>query len=186
MAKKIEPLLTVNDLDLMPDDGNRYEIIEGELFVSRAPSLTHQRIAGNLFADIKIYLRQNPIGEVFTTPGVIFTDFNGVIPDIVYLSNETRDKIASGEKVMGAPEIVIEILSPGLENIKRDRDIKRQLYGKYKVKEYWIIDSENKTVEIYILKDHILELNTLLTDKDLITTPILPGFSCNISDIFKI
>ena len=134
MAARIEPLLTIADLDSMPEDGNRYELIEGELFVSRAPSLTHQEIVLNLSAEIRDYLKANPIGKVWPAPGVIFSDFSGVIPDIIYISNERLDKIASGDRVAGAPDLVIEILSPGAENERRDRQAKRQLYGKYGVR----------------------------------------------------
>ena len=90
MSTQIEPLLTIADLDAMPDDGNRYEIIEGELFVSRSPFLTHQRVSVNLLVRISNCLVKNPVGEVLTTPGVIFSEFSGVIPDIVFISNERR------------------------------------------------------------------------------------------------
>lgn len=76
MATHIEPQLTVANLDIMPDDGNRYEIIEGELFVSRSPSLTHQRVSGNFFHSLKTYLVENPIGEILATPGVIFSELS--------------------------------------------------------------------------------------------------------------
>jgi Uma2 family endonuclease len=76
MAARIEPLITVDDLDLMPEDGNRYELIAGELIVSRAPSLPHQDILANLLTLIKVYLQQHPIGKVVPTPGVIFNKFN--------------------------------------------------------------------------------------------------------------
>src|SRR5688572_8557264 len=99
MTKKIDPELTISHLDLMPDDGNIYEIIEGELLVSKAPSLTHQRISRNVIEKFLFYLRDNPIGEILATPGVIFNNINGVIPDLVYLKNEIKDQIASGEKI---------------------------------------------------------------------------------------
>ena len=83
MTTRIQPLLTVADLDLMPEDGNRYEIIEGELFVSRAPGLTHQLIVVNIVWEVKVYLNLNPIGIVAPGPGLIFDDFNGVIPDLL-------------------------------------------------------------------------------------------------------
>jgi len=115
MATHIEPLLTVADLDIMPDDGNRYEIIEGELFVSRSPSLTHQSVSGNLFRSVDTYLIQNPIGRLWHTPGVIFSELSGVIPDLVFVSHERRNEIASGDRITGAPDLVIEIVSPGAE-----------------------------------------------------------------------
>jgi Uma2 family endonuclease len=133
MIAKVYPRLTVDDLDSLPDDGNRYEVIEGELFVTRAPGLIHQAITSNLDFVFRLYLKQNPLGEIFPTPGVIFSDFDAVIPDLVFISYERLDEIAVNERLSGAPEIIIEILSPGSENQKRDRQIKCQLYRKYGV-----------------------------------------------------
>ena len=181
MAANFEPVLTIADLDAMPDDENRYELIEGEIFVSRAPSLAHQRIVGNLLYAFKNYLRENPIGEVFPGPGVILSDFSGVITDVVYISNERREQIATGERITGAPELVIEILSPGTENERRDRHVKRQLYRKYGVKEYWIIDPQKLTIEIY--RTTRFKLAATLNIKDDVTTPLLPGFRCSATEI---
>lgn len=185
MSTLIEPLLTIGDLDAMPDDGNRYEIIEGELFVSRSPFLTHQRVSGNLFVRISNYLEQNPVGEVLATPGVIFSEFSGVIPDIVFISNERREQIASAERIMGAPDLIIEIVSPGSENERRDRVAKRQLYGKYGVKEYWVVDPQQRTIEAYARVGRNLKLQTVLQEQDELTTSLLPGFSCKVADIFR-
>ena len=181
MAAKLEPILTIADLDSMPEDGNRYELIEGELFVSRSPSLTHQRVAGNTFYFFREYLQKNPIGEVISGPGVILSDFSGVIPDLVYVSNERRKEIATGVKISGAPDLVVEILSPGAENERRDRHAKRQLYRKYGVKEYWIIDPAKLAIEIY--RTSKLKLVATLRLKDEITTPLLPGFRCSVRSI---
>jgi Uma2 family endonuclease len=186
MATHIEPLLTVADLDIMPDDGNRYEIIEGELFASRSPSLTHQSVSGNFFLSIKSYLVENPIGEIWATPGVIFSEFSGVIPDLVFVSNERRNEVAAGDRITGAPDLVIEIVSPGAENVRRDRLAKRQLYGKYGVKEYWIVDFENRTVEVYLLQGRTLKLQSILTEEDEITSSVLPGYRCKVETIFSI
>jgi Uma2 family endonuclease len=185
MSTQIEPLLTIADLDAMPDDGNRYEIIEGELFVSCSPSLTHQRVFKNLFVPISNWLAQSPIGEVVATPGVIFSEFSGVSPDIVFISNDRRDEIASGERVFGAPDLIIEILSPGSENQRRDRVAKRQLYGKYGVKEYWVVDPHQRTIEIYYLLGRTLKLRSVLQEPDELTTSLLPGFSCQVEDVFR-
>lgn len=185
MVTKIEPLMTVEDLDAMPEDGNRYEVIEGELFVSRAPGIPHQIVSGNLFYQIKNYLEQNPIGQVIATPGLVFSQYSGVIPDIVFYTHERGGDIISGERLVAAPNIVIEILSPGRENISRDRVAKRQLYAKHNVEEYWIIDSENRSVEIYALGSGALELVSMLRDQDKITSRVLPAFSCSVSSVFK-
>src|SRR5438034_1878219 len=100
MAARIEPLMTVEDLDGMPEDGNRYEVIEGELFVSRAPGLPHQRVTANTIKVFGNYLDLNPIGEVIPTPGLVFGKYSGVIPDIVFYTYERANKIISGERLV--------------------------------------------------------------------------------------
>jgi len=185
MAAKIEPLMTVDDLDTMPDDGNRYEIMEGELFVSRAPGLPHQLVITNIIGCFLRYLEKNPIGRIVTTPGLILSRHSGVIPDLVFYSHARGDEIIWHERLNAAPEIVIEILSPGRENLARDRVAKRKLYDKHHVKEYWIVDIENRSVEIYRLANQSLELHATLRNNDELTSPILPGFGCALSKIFE-
>jgi Uma2 family endonuclease len=185
MAARIEPLMTVDDLEAMPDDSNRYEVIEGELFVSRAPGLPHQILSGNIHYQFSSYLETNPIGRIVATPGLILSQFSGVIPDLVFYTHERGRNIIDKDRLNAAPEIVIEILSPGRENISRDRIAKRQLYAKHGVQEYWIADSENRSVEIYRLVDQELNLSAMLRLDDQITSPLLPGFSCPLSKIFE-
>ena len=184
MPIQIEPKLTVDDLHLLPDDGNRYELIEGELLVSTAPGLPHQRIITNVILEIGLYLRQKPVGEVITTPGVIFDIFNAVIPDLVYVSHERRDQIEHGGRLRGAPELVIEILSPGSENRRRDEVVKRQTYGKFGVEEYWIVDPEQRAIEVYRLSEGALLPVATLTEQDTLTTPLLPSFAIEPGIIF--
>ena len=186
MATRIEPLMTIADLDAMPDDEHRYEIIEGELFVSRSPSLTHQSVSGNLFMSIKTFLLENPIGGIWATPGVILSESSGVIPDLVYISHQRRAGIASGDRVTGAPDLVIEILSPGSENERRDRVAKKQLYGKHGVKEYWIVDFENRSIEVYQVRGHSMRLRARLSELDEVTSPVLPGYRCEVKTSFAI
>src|SRR6267142_125402 len=110
MAATIEPLMTVDDLEAMPDDTNRYEVIEGELFVSRAPGLPHQIVTTNIVYQFMSYLVQNPIGRIVPTPGLILSKYSGVIPDLVFYSHARGDEIIWNERLNAAPEIVIEIL----------------------------------------------------------------------------
>jgi Uma2 family endonuclease len=107
-----------------------------------------------------------------------------VIPDIVFFKRESTDRVVSGERLTSAPELVIEILSPGSENIRRDRVAKHRLYSKYEVPEYWLIDLNQKRVEIYRLRDKELRPSEILTGVDELTTPVLPGFSCLTNQIF--
>jgi Uma2 family endonuclease len=186
MSTHIQSLLTVDDLDLFPDDGNRYELIEGELFVSRAPRLEHQILVGNTYSKIRVFLDTHPLGLIVYGPGVVFGQFSGVIPDLVFISNEQRSDIASGDKITGAPALVIEVLSPGADNARRDRMAKRHLYAKYGVKEYWILDYRKRVIEVYVLEGEMLNLSAVFTDRDQITSTVLPGFRCSVADIFAI
>lgn len=186
MSTRIEPALTVDDLEIMPEDDNRYELIEGELIVSRAPGFTHQEILGNFYFHIKNFLNQNPIGRVVFTPGVIFNEYNSVIPDLVFISNERLAEVLLNERVMGAPELIIEIVSPGKENSRRDRIVKRQTYAKFGVREYWVVDPQSRSIEVYRLQEQSLELVATHTDTDQLTSSVLPGFACEVSSIFRI
>jgi Uma2 family endonuclease len=186
MRAAVEPLLTNSDIEAMPDDGNRYELIDGELFVSTAPSVLHQRCLMRLALALARYFEEHPIGEVLPGPGVIFDDYNGVIPDLIYCSFEREAEVlAGGDRFCGAPELVIEILSPGSSNEKRDRTTKRQLYSKRGVSEYWIVDPAGKAIEVYCSsRRHRLELVATLRGKEELTTPLLPGFGHRVSRVF--
>jgi len=186
MAARIEPLLTVADLDACPDDNNRYELIEGELFVSRAPGLPHQFVVQNLQIAFVDYLRGNPIGKVVPAAGAIFSDYDAVIPDLAFVRNERWDQVVTGEKFTGALDLVVEVVSAGAENRRRDLLVKRQLYGKYGVEEYWIVDPENRLVEVYRLRDDRMESVATLRNSDEITSPLLPGLRLSVSSIFNL
>ena len=179
-------LLTIADWDSLPHgDGNRYEIIEGELFVSCSPGLTHQIVSDNLVFLIRSFLKTNPIGTVVSTPGLILSNFSGVIPDLVFFSREQRDTIVIDDRLHGSPALVIEILSPGSTNIRRDRVAKLQLYAKHGVPEYWIIDPRIMTLERYVDQGSSLILLETLRYEDSLSTTALPGFSCQMSEIFS-
>jgi len=182
---------TVDDLDFMPEDDNRYELIGGKLFVSRAPHLDHQRTITNLLFQFSLYLKENPIGIIVTTPGVIFSQKDAVIPDLVFATHETVEKNVAGEdkkfegKFIAAPELMIEILSYGKQDIKRDRIYKRTLYGDYGVKEYWVVDGLFNTIEVYRLTDEGQQLVKRFEINETIETALLPDFSLKLTDIFK-
>lgn len=187
MASRIEPLLTVADLDAYPDDdGNRYELIGGELFVSCAPGISHQRVILNLEIALSDYLRANPIGILVPGAGAILSDYDAVIPDIAFVRNERWDQVVTGEKFTGAVDLVIEVLSPGAANRRRDLSAKRGLYGKYGVEEYWIVDTENLSVLIFRLEGPMLEEIVTLTGDEDVTSPVLPSFRLKVKTIFNI
>jgi Uma2 family endonuclease len=187
MASTIEPLLTVADLDAFPeDDGNRYELIGGELFLSRAPGIPHQRVLLNLELALSEYLKENPIGILVPGAGAIFGDHDAVIPDLAFVRHERWDRVVTGEKFTGAVDLVVEILSPGTVNRRRDLIAKHQLYGKYGVAEYWVVDSENQCVLVYRLQGETLEEISKLGAEDEITSPLLPNFRLEVNTIFDL
>lgn len=186
MASNIKHLMTVADLDAFPDDdGKRYELIEGELFVSCAPGLPHQLVLANLITEFKVYLKQNPIGTIVPGPGAVFSNYDAVIPDLVFVSNERWDGIVGNDRFVAAPDLVIEIVSPGSENRARDLKSKRRLYGKYGVQEYWIVDGENRSVLVFRLQGTVLEQVLFLKHDDELKTSLLPGLVLKLTEVFE-
>lgn len=186
MTTRNFPLVTVADLECMPDDGKRYEVIEGEIFVSSAPSLRHQRIVGRVQFRLELYLQEHPIGILVPGPGVIFSDYDGVIPDLVYVRRERWDAVVTGERFTGAPDLIVEVLSPGSENARRDRVIKSQLYSRFRVPEYWIVDAEARAIEQYRLGEQGLELAATFTETDVLTSDLFPGLRIPVGPIFDL
>lgn len=186
MSVTVLPLLTVSDLGALPEDGQKYELIGGSLYVSRAPHIQHQLAISNITGRFYAYLSENFIGRIVPGPGVIFTEYDAVIPDLVFLSNESYGRIISPEgKLKAAPELAIEILSAGADNVRRDRVVKRKLYGEHGVKEYWIVDVLTLSVEVYRLQGSGLELIETRKVGDAVTSPLLPNFKLQVADIFQ-
>ncbi|MFW6083934.1 MAG: Uma2 family endonuclease [Gemmatimonadota bacterium] len=146
------PQITWDDVQQLPDDGNRYEAIEGGLYMTPAPSVRHQRILFRLQRELAVLLVDSGHGEILFAPvGVRFpATQEGVQPDILFVSNERRGIVAPDE-LKGAPDLVVEILSPN--TAARDRDLKRRLYQRQGVAEYWIVDPEAKSVDVWRFGD---------------------------------
>jgi Uma2 family endonuclease len=177
--------LTNADVEAMPDDGNRYELIDGELYVSGPPSFSHQTILVNIGGAFLEYLRGHPIGRIIPGVGVIFDDNNGVIPDLIFVTNERLRKTLGGGRFHAAPEIVIEILSPGSSNERRDRHVKYTLYAARGAGEYWIVDPENRSIEVHRRNqagELVFEKSLLPGDE--LHSDILPEFRVRVDSLF--
>jgi Uma2 family endonuclease len=171
--------LTYDDYLLIPEDGRRHEIIDGELYVTPSPLKKHQIAAGNLHAIIWNYTRQYRSGSVYVAPfDVILSDADVVQPDVFFLSNERR-AIATERGVMGAPDLVIEVLSESTRQL--DQTLKLKRYGRFGVREYWLVDPETKTVVIHRCGAEGLEQ---VPSTDPITSPLLPNFRISLAEIF--
>ncbi len=176
---------TVEDVELLPDDGSRYEIIDGELYVSKQPDMQHQLVATRIASLLDLWSLQTQLGFVVSTPGIIFTNDNAVVPDVVWISNERYAvSLHLDGKFHSCPELVIEILSPGSENRRRDRETKRKLYSRCGAEEYWIVNWQERRLEVYLRENAALTLDRTLTENDVLATTLLPGFQCKLGEFF--
>jgi len=177
---------TTKDLEAMPRiEGVRYEIIDGELYVSTAPSWDHQGVSYVLTGMFFNWTEGRHLGELRPTPGLIFPGDQNVIPDLVWISNERLvGALDDAGHLTVAPELVIEVLSPGAANELRDRTIKLDLYSRIGVDEYWIVDWQARLVEVYRRQGAELQRVATLTGDATLTSPLLPGFTCPISRLW--
>lgn len=177
---------TIADLELFPDPDKRYEIIAGELFVTRAPHWQHQRISGNIYTELEIWSRKIGLGSASIAPGVIFSDTDSVIPDVVWVSGERlQDILDDAGHLIDAPDLAIEVLSKSSADRKRDYESKLKLYSTRGVKEYWICDRHKQSVQIYRRDNGVLKLALTLFEEDTLTSPLLPEFSCLVERFFS-
>jgi Uma2 family endonuclease len=176
---------TSADLDLLPDSTNRYEMIDGDLLVTRVPHWNHQKAMVNTTGELRAWSLETGLGETVSTPGLIFSDADNVIPDVVWIGKE---RLANGLDEAGhlivAPELVVEVLSAGTETERRDQEAKLKLYSMRGVQEYWIINWRLPQVAVYRRDNGILILICTLYPTDTLTSPLLPGFSCLIERLF--
>jgi Uma2 family endonuclease len=176
---------TSADLDLFPDDGKRYEIIDGELYVSKQPSWEHQLICFGIGVPLDGWSRETGAGVVNLAPGVIFADDDDVAPDLVWVSAERLPTLLGPDrKLHAAPDLVVEVLSLGSTNERRDREAKLKLYARRGVREYWIVDWQRRQIELYRRADATLQLAATLLEGDTLESPLLPGFAYPLRDLF--
>ncbi len=187
MIPRVEtkPRWTITDLDIFPDNDDRYEIIDGDLYVTRAPHWKHQKVLTRLCKTLPTNDADNRGGEALQTPGLIFAGEENAIPDLIWISDE---KLASCVDEAGhftaAPELIVEVLSQSALDIARDRQVKLKLYSRVGVQEYWIIDWQQQTVEIYRRSQARLKLVLTLFSEDELTSPLFPDFRIKVAEIF--
>jgi Uma2 family endonuclease len=177
--------LTYDDFLLFPDDGKRHELIDGVHYVTPSPNMGHQRILGKLHLAIGNYLEANPIGEVFFAPlDVVISQFDIVEPDLLYLSRERAASVEVPEHIRGVPELVVEVASKSTR--KRDQTLKRALYERSGVSEYWTVDPDTQVIRVYRNSDDGFGKPTELRRDagDTLTTPLLPGLAISLERVF--
>ena len=175
--------LTVQDyLDIPEEDENRYELIDGELYMAPAPTWEHQESIGNLYSVLRDFVRTSGLGRVVVSPiDVYLSDEDVFQPDIVFVSVERLDIIHSSG-VHGAPDLVIEMLSPSTE--QRDLTVKRDRYAMFDVKEYWLADPIARTIVVLRLADGAFEQVGVFAEGMTVETPLMPGLRVDVSVVF--
>ena len=182
MTKPTALRWTYRDYLALPDDGRRYELIDGELLLNPSPVPRHQRVSFRLAVLLDAHLRESKLGVLYPAPSdVVLSDDTVVQPDILVFLSEHRSRTT--EKAhFGPPDLAVEVLSPS--TAQRDRIRKLELYGRHGVSEYWIVDPETRAIEIFALDAGRLRKASTHDSGEIRSVAVLPGFSAAHSEIF--
>jgi Uma2 family endonuclease len=175
-------VLTYEDYVLLPNDRNRYEILEGELTVTPAPSTKHQTASGNLFVLLAHYIKERDLGKLFHAPIDLILESTSVLqPDLLFVS-KARQHIITERAIEGAPDLVVEILSPTTS--RTDRVTKAQIYARHAVPAYWIVDPDQEAIEIYLLEADGYRLAATLQGETPMFAPPFTDQKISARDVF--
>lgn len=176
------PLLTVRNYRILPETGPRYQLIEGYLYMSPAPNRYHQDISRNLEFILLSYLKKRPLGKLYHAPfDVYLDDYNVFQPDICIVLKKSWSRL-SARGMEGAPEFVVEILSP--KTARLDRDNKTRMYATHGVEELWIIMPDKKRIEIFHLPEDAKKPVAVIGATEVFGARSLPGLKISATDIF--
>lgn len=165
------------------EDGYFYELLNGNIVKKQAPSPQHQIVVSNLLAFMNVYALTNELGQCFTAPlDVFFDEHNNAQPDILFI-REDRGFIITSNGIEGQPDLIVEVISPS--SVKNDRVTKKDLYLKFGVTEYWLIDPIYQTVEIYALEQDKYVLKFMSVESGEVESQVLEGFKIDVKSIFK-
>ncbi len=173
---------TYKDYKSLPEsETKRYELVEGELIMVPSPNEYHQRVSGNLEFILREFVQEKNLGRIYDAPFDVHLGDNVAQPDILFVFKE-RSYVITEEEIKGAPDLVIEILSPA--TAERDRTYKKVLYARYGVREYWIVDPKKKIIEVLTLKKEGYESFNIYKKIDTLNSSLLPGLSIKLSEVF--
>ena len=172
---------TYEDYCNAPED-KRYELHDGDLVVVPSPKEQHQDAVGTLFIAITLFVRERMLGRVYIAPfDILFSNHDVVQPDVIFVSNDRLD-IITPDNIQGAPALAIEVLSPSTAH--RDRTFKRALYARHGVREFWLVDTDTRTIEVLQLDEEGYQTVGTYSAGQTLTSPTLTGFTLNIDDLF--
>lgn len=178
--------LTYSDYVLFPEDGNRHEILGGEHFVTPAPNLWHQSVSSNLHSILGPFVREHRLGRVFSAPvDVLLSDHDVAQPDLVFISNERPEALEDPRYIQGAPDLAIEILSPSSR--RNDEIVKRHRYEELGVREYWIVDPQQRMVRVFrrVGERFAVPEEFSAEQGEVLITPLLQGLEIPVGSLFE-
>ena len=181
VTQKTKPKLTYEDYAKTPDD-ERWELIDGELIMSPSPKRAHQRNQMKLGSRMSFFVEEKDLGEVYSDFDVVLSNTDTVRPDLIFVAKD-RLHIITEENVQGAPDLVVEIRSPS--TARYDWTVKRELYARHGVKEYWLVDPEAATVAVLLLDGGALKVAGVYGEKDTLASAVIDGFSIALADVFR-
>ena len=184
MTSKTQARLTYRDYFDLPESDDRYELIDGELCMAPTPIPEHQIFLFYLTKVIEEFVTKHELGRVIISPqDVILSEDTVLQPDMMFVSNDRMHIIKWGQYVQGAPDLVVEVLSPSTS--RHDRTLKRERYARFGVREYWIADITARTIEVNVLGDEKFAVAGLFGEGEPFESPLLPGLKIDISDVFE-
>ena len=182
VTQKPKRKLTYEDYAKTPE-GERWELIDGELIMPPSPKEAHQSVQADLGASMHLFVREKDLGRVYFAPfDVVLSDIDTVQPDLLFVSKEQLH-IITDDNIQGAPDLVVEIRSPS--TARQDWTVKRELYARHGVKEYWLVDPEAATVSVLLLENGELKVSGVYGETDTLTATVLQDFTVALSDIFR-
>ena len=181
VVSRAKTKFTYEDYAKTPE-GERYELMDGELIMAAAPNMAHQNTQSNLVGEFYVFVRDRDLGWIYFSPtDVYLTDTDVVQPDILFIS-KGRSYIRTGKNIHGAPDLVVEILSPSTS--ANDWGYKKDLYERHGVKEFWLVDPYAKQVIVMLLEDGRYEIVGVYREDDTLRSPTLEGFELDLSRVF--
>jgi len=175
--------MNYDQLRLLPEDRQRHELVDGELLMTPAPKPKHQRVLARLHLSLARHTGEGRLGEVFIAPiDVVFEDYTVVEPDLLFIRAERAD-IVGEDAIHGAPDMVAEILSPS--TFYNDLRVKMNVYGRFGVEEYWIVDPEKETIDVFRLSGAKLELARQFTVDAVLESPLFPDLRLAVKGVFR-
>ena len=179
---KPKPKFTIHDYMSTPE-GTRYQLLDGELIFAPSPTVKHQTLLANLYRLVYAFVSETNLGRVWFAPlDVVLSDHDVAQPDLMFVSNEGAN-IVTGGNVQGAPDLVVEILSPSTSGY--DQGYKRALYALHGVSEYWLVDPDAETVEVLVLGEESFNSYSVLRTGETLESPLLEGLSLPLEDLFR-